>query len=136
MNPQDLVRQLITDEDCRLKPYRDTKGKLSIGVGRNLDDRGISMDEALYLCANDVKNVCIELDRALPWWKAQTEARQQVLANMAFNMGMPKLLGFKRMLGFMQAGDYANAAAEMRDSDWANQVGMRAARLAMMMQRG
>lgn len=131
-----LMNQLSTDEDVKLKPYRDSVGKLTIGIGRNLDDVGITRNEAFALLANDVARVERELDKTLPWWRQMPEARQQVLANMCFNMGMDRLLGFQHMLAALQVGHWDEAAAEMLDSKWAKQVGNRAQRLATMMRNG
>lgn len=131
-----LMNQLSTDEDVKLKPYRDSVGKLTIGIGRNLDDVGITRNEAFALLANDVARVERELDTTLPWWRQMPEARQQVLANMCFNMGMDRLLGFQHMLAALQVGHWDEAAAEMLDSKWAKQVGNRAQRLATMMRNG
>lgn len=136
MDKQALLKQLIDDEGVRLKPYRDTVGKLTIGIGRNLDDRGISMSEATAMCENDITAVCNELDRTYPWWKQMSEARQLVFANMCFNMGLARFSDFKKMLARAKEGRYNEAAEEMLDSKWAKQVGMRAARLAMMMRKG
>jgi lysozyme len=136
MDIQRLVTQLTTDEDKRHKPYRDTVGKLTIGVGRNLDDRGLSDDEIAYLLANDIKIVEKELDREIPWWRGLNDARQNVLANMAFNMGVPSLLAFKNTLLSMRNGSYNQAADGMMSSKWATQVGDRAKRLARQMQTG
>lgn len=136
MNRQKLKDQLVIDEGLRLKAYRDTVGKLTIGIGRNLDDRGITRDEAMVLLETDVALVEAELDGALPWWRKMTDARQNVLANMCFNLGLSKLLGFKNTLAAMQRGDYEAAARGMLDSLWAKQVGVRAARLASTMRTG
>lgn len=45
---------LIRHDGLRLKPYRDTRNKLTIGVGRNLDDVGITREEALMLPNNEI----------------------------------------------------------------------------------
>lgn len=131
-----LVADLIRDEDLRLKPYRCTEGKLTIGVGRNLDDVGISRAEALFLLDNDIGNTLAELDRRIPWWRSLSEPRQRAQANMAFNMGLPRLLGFKNMLAALQGGDYETAAAEALNSKWAKQVGIRADRIAELFKTG
>lgn len=136
MNVATMVQTLIGDEDLRLKPYRCTAGKLSIGVGRNLDDVGITREEAVVMCVNDINRCATELDRALPWWRKMTEARQHVLLNMCFNLGIGGLLTFKNTLAAMEAARYTAAAEGMRNSKWAEQVGHRAARLACEMQRG
>lgn len=136
MNIENLTAELIVDEAMKLKPYHCTAGKLTIGVGRNLDDVGISPDEARYLLKNDIQRVCGELDAALPWWGKLSERRQRVLANMAFNLGIKGLLGFKNTLAAMQQGRYEDAANGMLASLWAKQVGNRAVRLAKMMREG
>lgn len=136
MNREQLKMQLEIDEGIRLKPYRDTVGKLTIGIGRNLDDVGITKGEAMFMLDNDIAKVERELTSELPWWSQMSEKRQQVLANMAFNLGLPRLKGFKRMLACMKAGKYNEAAEEMLASKWAKQVGIRATRLASMMRNG
>lgn len=136
MNEQALAKQLVLDEALRLKPYKDTEGILTIGVGRNLIDRGISEDEALYLLSNDIKAVVADLDRCLSWWRQMSDNRQLVLANMCFNLGINRLLGFTNTLKFMALGQYDKAADGMLNSKWAGQVGNRAKRLADMMRKG
>lgn len=131
-----LAKQLTIDEGLKDKPYLDTVGKLTIGVGRNLHDVGLSPDEIQYLLGNDIKRVEGDLDVALPWWRDMTEARQQVLANMCFNLGVGGLLGFKNTLAAMKAGRYEEAATGMRQSLWARQVGERSERLAKRMSTG
>jgi lysozyme len=131
-----LIEDLIRDEGLRLKPYTDSVGKTTIGVGRNLTDMGISRDEAYRMLNNDLEKTQADLDQHLPWWKKLDEVRQRVIANMAFNMGLPRLLAFKRTLDLIQAGDYETAATEMLCSVWAKQVGPRAVRLSDLMRRG
>ncbi len=133
---QAMVRQLRLHEGERLKPYRCTAGKLTIGVGRNLEDRGITRDESAMLLSNDIGAMETELLRALPWVTQLNEVRQRVLVDMAFNMGVLGLLNFKRTLATIQAGNYQQAATMMLDSKWAKQVGQRAERLARMMATG
>jgi lysozyme len=136
MNRDALANQLIADEGMVLKPYKDTVGKTTIGVGRNLDDVGITKSEAMMLLGADIDKVEAQLDAQLPWWRGMSDARQRVLANMAFNLGIIGLLGFKNTLASMKAGDYKAAAAGMLASKWAGQVGDRAKRLAEMMEKG
>lgn len=131
-----MVRQLRLHEGERLRPYRCTAGKLTIGVGRNLEDRGITAQESAYLLANDIAAEERELLRALPWVAKLDEVRQRVLLDMSFNMGIVGLLAFKRTLATIQAGDYQAAASMMLDSKWAGQVGQRAERLSRMMATG
>lgn len=131
-----LKRDLARDEGMRLKPYRCTAGRLTIGVGRNLDDVGITAEEADYLLENDLGRAMADLDRALPWWRGLSEARQRALVNMAFNVGLSRLLGFKAMLAALRAGRWGEAAAEALESAWARQVGARAARIAATIREG
>jgi lysozyme len=131
-----LKAQLVRHEGLRLRPYRCTAGKLTIGVGRNLEDRGISEDEARVLLENDVAQVESELAKALPWFVRLDEVRQRVLINMGFNLGVPGLLAFKQTLAAVERGDYTAASDRMLDSKWARQVGARATELAAMMKEG
>lgn len=136
MNTERLIDQLRRDEGLRLKPYTDTAGKLTIGIGRNLSDRGITEEEADMMLLTDLRHVVNDLNRALPWWVSLNEVRQEALANMLFNLGLPRLLTFKKLLAALEAGQWARAAAEALDSRWAQQVGARAVRIAEMFQTG
>ena len=128
-----LTKWLELDEGCKLKPYYCTSGKLTIGVGRNLEARGISRAEAQFMLENDIVEVIGELDQLFPEWQELSEVRQMVLINMAFNLGTFGLLNFKRTLGYIKAEDWDNAADEMLRSEWAEQVGDRALRLSEAM---
>lgn len=136
MTPTNLADQLIRDEGLKLKPYKDTVGKLTIGVGRNLDDVGISEAEARDLLGNDIGRVCDSLGDVLPWLANLDEVRRAVLYNMAFNMGVGGLLKFRTTLGLVQSGNYRAASEAMLDSIWAKQVGDRATRLSMQLATG
>jgi len=131
-----LMRLLRQEEGLRLRPYRDTAGKLTIGIGRNLDDVGISEAEALLLLGTDVARAAAGLDAGLGWWRGLDPVRRTVLADMAFNLGVERLCGFTAMLAAARAGRWAAAAADMRASLWARQVGPRAHALAEMMETG
>lgn len=131
-----LMLQLKVDEGLRLRPYDDVAGKVSIGFGRNLTDVGISLDEANILLANDVNHVLTQLPQRWPTFTTLDPIRQQVIANMAYNLGLAGLMQFTKMLAACAAGDFATAAADMLESLWARQVGARAHRLATMMETG
>lgn len=134
-NKDILVKSLIANEGIKLKPYRDTVGKLTIGVGRNLDDRGITKEEALFLLNNDIQ--CIEKELAsLQNFALLSKPRQRVIIEMAFNLGIEGLMEFKVMWKALQAMDWTGAAKAMLDSLWAKQVGQRAVRLATCMRTG
>lgn len=126
---------LMRHEGLRLKPYKDTVGVLTIGYGRNLDVKGISSLEAEYLLDNDISEVLNSLEK-LPWWQGLDTIRKAVIIDMAFNLGINGLLGFKKMIMAIQEGDYRKAAYEMRHSLWASQVGYRADELAVLMETG
>lgn len=128
-----LKTDLIRDEGQRLLPYTDTAGKLTIGIGHNLTDRGISQAVCDAIFSEDIAAVIADIDRELPWWQRLDEPRQRVLANMCFNLGIEKLLMFKHTLDAMARGDYAAAADGMAASLWASQVGPRAQRLIAVM---
>lgn len=132
MDLDTLKAQLLRDEGLRLKPYRCTAGKLTIGVGRNLDDVGISEAEAMTLLDGDIAGVLADLDRNIPWWRRLPEGPAQALANMAFNMGWPVLSRFRRLLDALRSEAWERAATEALDSRWARQVGARADRVAAL----
>ncbi len=131
-----LTDMLVDHEGMRRKPYRCTAGKLTIGVGRNLDDRGISSDEAMYMLANDIRDSRRELSAAFPWFDKLDEVRQAVLIDMCVNLGLSRLQGFRNTLALIGVGKYEAAAQEMLNSKWAEQVGRRAQRLSRMMATG
>lgn len=127
---EDLKDDLIRDEGLRLKPYKDTVGKITIGVGRNLDDVGISPLEANTLLENDINRTLSDLDDNAPWWRSLPEDAQRGIANMCFNMGWPRLSKFRKMLTALEENRFNDAAREALDSKWASQVGNRSERIA------
>lgn len=131
----DIIEQLKRDEGVRLRPYRDTVGKLTIGVGRNLDDKGISLEESEALLDHDIAETVNAL-AARGYPSEPLSPRYWVLVNMAFNMGVPGLMEFRHMLKAYREGDYATAAKEMLNSVWATQVGDRATRLSRQIEIG
>jgi lysozyme len=131
-----LEDQLRRDEGVRLRPYRDSVGKVTIGVGRNLDDVGISEKEADLLLANDIQSATISLEANFPWTMELDQVRKGALLNMAFNMGVRGLAEFRDFLEKMQAQNFRAAAGAMLDSLWARQVGARATRLSIQIETG
>ena len=126
MNYDILLEQLKDFEGLELKAYQCTAGKTTIGLGRNLDDYGITEEEAYYLAKNNIYELEDELDRAIPWWTQLDDARQRALINLAYNVGTTTLLKFKKTLQYLEEGSYEEAAEEVLDSRWAKQVGRRA----------
>lgn len=133
---QDLFDELVRDEGLRLKPYRDTVGKITIGVGRNLTDKGISSREAFDLLDHDVDDAVADLAGAFPWFARLDAVRQRVLVNMRFQLGAAGLRRFRATLAAIAAGDYVAAGDHMQASRWATQVPARAQRLIRMMKTG
>ena len=131
----DLIEQLKLHEGLRLKPYTDTVGKTTIGIGRNLDDKGIRKKEAYYMLKNDLEELKEKL-KQYGWYKKLNDVRKKVVVDMAFNLGLYGMLSFEKMISAIQEKDYEKAADEMLDSKWSNQVGQRANRLAKMMRTG
>lgn len=127
---------LIRHEGLRLKPYRDIRNKLTIGIGRNLEDVGITREEALLLLDHDIARVRHEVERAFPWFSRLNPARKDVVLNMVFNLGLSRFRRFRKTIAAIKARDWEQAAREMLASLWARQVGRRARELAEMMRRG
>ena len=152
-----LIEKLVVSEGLRLQVYKDTLGIDTIGIGRNLEDRGITKEEldwmdipnidvvyemgiteadAVYLATNDVQIVEEELVRAHPCVDRLDSVRQLICIDMAFNMGVPRLCKFKKMWAAVECEDFPTAAKEMLDSRWARQVKGRATKLANAMHNG
>ena len=137
MSYLDILRhQLHEDEGRKSKPYKCTAGKTSIGVGRNLDDKGLKPDEIDYLLGNDIKDAEADARLLFPTFETLSDNRKAVLANMSFQLGRNRLRNFMRFREAVTQGDFERAAKEMADSAWNVQVPNRAARLIKMMRDG
>lgn len=131
-----LATKLVKEgEGLRLKPYECTAGKLTIGYGHNLDDNGIPQEIADALLKHDLNVVYSKLE-SMEWWRDLDSVRQAVIVDMCFNLGWPRLSGFRNMLAALRVADYETASIEMLDSKWARQVGNRATKLAKIMKEG
>jgi len=135
VNKDRLQESLRVHEGLSLKPYRCTAGKLTIGFGLNLDN-GITAQEAYMLLDSRVEMAMKELDRCFPGWLEHDDARQNVLIEMMYNLGAPRLMLFAKMWDAMAKRDYKTAAAEMLNSKWAKQVGQRAITMSNQMRDG
>jgi len=127
---EDLKEQLVRHEGLRLTVYDCPAGYKTIGVGRNLEGKGITEEEALYLLENDINYFTDQLRDNLDWFDDIPEEKQQILVNMAFNLGVAGLMNFKNMLSAVEEGRWSDASTEMLDSKWAKQVGVRAIELS------
>lgn len=133
----DLLRaELVRDEGFHLKPYTDSVGKLTIGVGRNLIDKGLSRAEVFVLLDADIDECVADLTSSFPWFAKLDNVRQRALVNMRLNLGATGFRRFTKMLAAVAQGDYATASEQMLKSKWAGQVKGRAYRLARMMATG
>ena len=133
MNYEFLREQLRHDEGVRSKPYIDTVGKVTIGVGHNLSDLGLPQDIIDGLFERDIEAAIHACAALYPNWFRIPDIKQTALVNMAFNLGQSRLSKFKRMRMAVLNEDWPTVAAEMLDSKWARQVGDRAMRLANLM---
>jgi len=127
-----LEELLRLHEGVRKKPYKDTKGILTIGVGRNLR-KGLTTQEINFLLKNDIAEArLIAVQFVGPsLWANLTEVRRTVLIDMAFNMGY-KLMRFNRFQRKIEWNMMEDAALEMISSKWYKQTKTRAKRLVKM----
>jgi len=132
----EIIELLKLHEGYREKPYLDTMDKLTIGIGHNLTDNGLSEALIHLLVREDIEIARDDLDAIYPEWVGLSRSRQLVLIDMAFNLGKPRYLTFKRFWKALKAGEYDLAGKEMLESRWAKQVGDRADRLYNMMIEG
>lgn len=131
---RDILRvNLLRDEGKLLSPYPDTRGKVTIGIGHNLTDNGLSDAAVEFIYEEDVAIAESAARQIVPTLDSLSDVRKAVLVEMAFNLGLPKLAGFHNMLDCIGEGDWDLAADAMLDSLWAKEVGARATRLATMM---
>ncbi len=151
MNNDWIYRRLEFHEGCVLKPYYDTEGKLSIGIGRCIDTnpfteaelkavgdwkKGITRNAALMLLRNDVARCQKELPQQIEFYDKLDLERKYALLDMSFQLGIKGLLGFKKMLGAMKYGNWGQAAKECLNSKYARQVPARAKRIARLIKEG
>jgi lysozyme len=118
MDLQKLKQSVKLNEDLKLKVYLCPAKKQSIGYGRNLEDRGITLQEAENMLERDLLDIKLDLEDKIKFFHQLDDIRQNVLIEMAYNMGVPHLLDFKKTLSFMQKRDFINASKEMLDSKW------------------
>lgn len=131
-----LKAELTPEEGRRKKPYRDTHGFLTVGIGRNLDTVLFADDEIDLMYSNDVNRTVDALNRNVPWWQGLDDVRERALIDFTFNVGIDTLLMFPRFLAKLQAKDWSGAVIELQTSKWHRQVGTRAVRLEGMFLTG
>jgi lysozyme len=136
MNRDELKKELIRDEGMKLQAYKDSLGVWTLAVGHNIEDRPITERAALAILDDDISTVESGLDRMFPWWRNLSEVRQRAFANMAFQLGVTRLLGFTKALAAIEAGRWDEAESQLLESRWAVQTPNRARRIASMMRNG
>lgn len=132
---EELKLWIKSDEGYSSKLYKDTTGKLTIGYGRNIEDEGIRPDEAELMFENDLKEAIDDIDNFI-WYIQSPDSVKKALINMSYNLGLKRLLSFRKMLKAIIDRNYTKAALEALDSKWAKQVGSRAKDIALMIRQG
>jgi len=130
-----FLELLIQDEGFKTKPYKCTQDKLTIGIGRNLEDVGLSEDEVHYLAKNDIAR-CERESMLIPWFSSLNHVRQLVVLSMLYIFGSKGFKEFKKMNLAIEKGEFHLAAQEMKDSKWYHQATKRVERLCHMMETG
>lgn len=129
----DVATQVTPEEGTRLFAYEDTTGNTTIGIGRNLDAVGISLDEAHYMLHNDIRRAMASLDAIAPWWRTLPHDPAMAMVDLCFNMGGARLAKFGQFLGLMRRGQFVAAAADLQTTLWWSQVGTRGPRVAALL---
>jgi lysozyme len=130
MIPTTIIDQLKRDEGFRAKPYRDTKGNLTIGYGTNLD-AGVDDPEACYLLGYRTQKARENMLAALPWVANLPDARFGAMLNLTYNMEIGVLLEFQKFLAAAEANDWDTAAQELINSKAHEEEPSRIERLAL-----
>lgn len=151
LDMEEIINRLVLHEGIKLKPYKCPAGYLTVGVGRNLItnpltkieqqvvgnlSQGITYDMAMYLLRHDIKRVLEECRNAFSFWQNLDCERKYALFDMCFNLGLYRLLKFKKMLKALDIGDYQCAAKECLNSKYAKDVANRAKRIAKTFETG
>jgi len=131
-----LIETLRRHEGVKNTLYKCTSDKWTIGVGRNLEDVGLSEEEIDMLLLNDIVRTKELMDDYIPWHRDLDEVRQEALINFVFNVGIGTTMKFKNAMAALEEHDYDTAATEMLDSNWAKQVGSRAKEVTQMIKTG
>jgi lysozyme len=128
-----MLEILRQDEGYELKPYTDSVGKITIGIGHNLTDRGISHGMVLELASDDILEAYEFTRMMFPSLDQYSDPRKQALISMMFNLGPTKFKQFEQMAHAIKAGEWDTAAKNALDSRWAIQVGDRSNRIAKLL---
>ena len=124
---EDIKQMLLKHEGMRTFPYKCSEGKLTIGVGKNLEANGITEEEAMYLLDNDIKRVTDNLDKMWPIWRQLPPKAQMVSIDATFQMGISGWMNFRHTRALMEMGCFLEASEEILRSKYAIQTPNRAA---------
>jgi lysozyme len=131
------LERLIDEEDIKSRVYHDSKGVLTFGIGHNGEEKDLRMDAILLIAQHDLEDAAGDLVVVFGReWELFSENRQLALLDMMFNLGLPKFAQFSLMIVAIHRRDWAVAAAEALNSEWAKQVGSRAVRIADLLRNG
>lgn len=136
MDIERLKKTLTKHEACVLMPYECSSGCLTIGIGRNLDDKGISQKVADIMLEEDIQDATADLEKNIEGFRELPITVQEALVNMCFNMGISRLMQFKKTLALIQEGKFVKAGNEALNSKWASQVGYRSVEVAALIKEG
>jgi len=117
----DIAAFVEDNEKYKRFPYYCSKGKLTIGIGRNIQDVGITRQEALYLLKNDLLECLYDLEKIFKGQEIPSN-KLKALVDMRFCLGPVKFRGFKKMIAAVKAEDWQAAAREAEDSIWFDEV--------------
>lgn len=132
----DYRTTLIADEGLRLDMYKCSGDKWTIGVGHNLEAKGISEKVAMMILDEDIRDASRDAVSLVEDFYSLSDNRRIVLVSMVFQLGKRGVSNFKNMIQAINIGAFNVASAEMLDSRWATQTPARARRLSEMMKRG
>ena len=130
INKDRLTEQLMVHEGLKLQPYICTLGKITIGVGRNLDDVGLTESECQFLLENDIARCIGECAREFDWFVDAPELIKEAVINLVFNMGISRFRKFKKTIEHLSKREYTLAGAELLNSRYAEQVPRRSEEIA------
>lgn len=140
MNTSKLIESIKLHEGLSLTVYDCPAGKKTIGYGRNLEDNGITEHEANLLLQNDILKIKLELTNHFTnlnfYFHTLPDNVQNVLVEMAYQIGVNGLLKFRKTLYYVSKRDFKRASSEMLDSLWAKQTPNRAKNLSNLMKGG
>jgi len=134
MNISVLTEQLKKHEGFSSTAYKCPAGRLTLGYGRNISDKGITEEEAIHLLNNDINECYTDLLPLFIQFENLPDSIQHPLLDMRFQLGARGFRKFKKMITAVNKGDFKKMVIQMRDSLWYRQVTNRADNLIKMIE--